>query len=128
MLLKRFSYAYWSIFWFAVLCCIFSLLLCLTHSSLLQPIVGLPGIEYTALRGAQSWSWAPKGAVPGTRRTVATSSLVDKLKSGYKAFSEGKFVEAIGIFRSILLILPFVEVTGKSELSEVIFRMQNVWR
>lgn len=80
---------------------------------------GSPYIDSAMHRNNDSYSWSARGTdgLPAVAVTVA--ALTDRIKAGYKAFTEGKLVEAGNIFTATLQSVTVACVDSKSELDEV---------
>ena len=80
---------------------------------------GAPPINSPMHRNNENYSWSSKGTdgLPAVAVTVA--ALTDRIKSGYKAFTEGKLVEAGAIFTATLQSVTVACVDSKSELDEL---------
>jgi len=80
----------------------------------------------------RNWATAQPGAVASQSLAASASpkeqglpvislpfsTLVDKLQAGYRAFSTGKFQEALDCFRSILHMLPLIAANNATEAAE----------
>ncbi|KFK22306.1 hypothetical protein AALP_AAs67200U000200 [Arabis alpina] len=80
----------------------------------------LPSSHVVPLAIERGWSESSSPDVPGPPALVFEfSQLEERLQSGYKATTAGKFKEAVRIFLSILHTIPLVVVESSTEVDEV---------
>ncbi|KAL1213282.1 Coatomer subunit alpha-1 [Cardamine amara subsp. amara] len=85
--------------------------------SYLRAFSSLPVVPLTIERG---WSESSSPNIRGPPALIFDfSQLEEKLKSGYKATTEGKLPEALALFLSILQTIPLVVVESRREVDEV---------
>jgi len=78
---------------------------------------GLPSLQALFEYPHRNWKEAgAKGAVPAVG--LKLSELVTRLQVAYQMTTQGKFVEAVEKFRSILLSVPLLVVDKRQDISE----------
>ena len=80
---------------------------------------GAPFIDSAMHRNNENYSWSARGTDGLPAVAVSVSSLTDRIKSGYKAFTEGKLAESGAIFTATLQSVCMACVDSKSELDEL---------
>lgn len=81
-------------------------------------VLALPSLPPLLEYPHRNWKEAgAKGGVPAVGLKLA--ELVQRLQVAYQMTTQGKFEEAVGKFRSILLSVPLLVVDNKQEISEV---------
>ena len=80
---------------------------------------GAPFIDCAMHRNNENYSWSARGTdgLPAVAVTVA--NITDRIKAGYKAFTEGKLAESGAIFTATLQSATVACVDSKSELDEL---------
>jgi len=80
---------------------------------------GAPFIDCAMHRNNENYSWSARGTdgLPAVAVTVA--SITDRIKAGYKAFTDGKLAESGAIFKSTLQSATVACVDSKGELDEL---------
>lgn len=80
-------------------------------------VLALPSLPPLLEYPHRNWKEAgAKGGVPAVGLKLA--ELVQRLQVAYQMTTQGKFEEAVGKFRSILLSVPLLVVDNKQEISE----------
>jgi coatomer protein complex subunit alpha (xenin) len=80
---------------------------------------GAPYIDSAMHRNNESYSWSARGTDGLPAVVVTVAALTDRIKAGYKAFTEGKLAEAGTIFTAALQSVTVACVDSKGELDEV---------
>ena len=80
----------------------------------------LPSTSALEVPLQRNWATAPFSAAKEGLPVIALqfSQLVEKLQAGYRAFTGGKFQEALDVLRSILHMLPLIAVATPAEANE----------
>jgi len=80
---------------------------------------GAPFIDSAMHRNNDNYSWSARGTDGLPAVCVSVAALTDRIKSGYKAFTEGKLKEAGEIFIATLQSVTVACVDSKSDLDEL---------
>ena len=80
---------------------------------------GVPPLESAMHRNNDNYTWSARGSDGMPAVCVTVASLTDRIKVGYKAFTEGKLPEAASIFTAALQSVSVACVDSKGELDEL---------
>ncbi len=89
-----------------------------SHASL-SSLSNAPPLDAPLQRNCVEAPWNPRGGSGAPALSVTLPQLVEKLKTGYKAFTDGKLTDAQAIFLSIVQALSIVVVGERQEVDEV---------
>jgi hypothetical protein len=76
-------------------------------------------IDCAMHRNNEIYSWSARGTDGMPAVSVTVVSITDRIKAGYKAFTNGKLAESGAIFKSTLQSAMVARVDSKGELDEI---------